>query len=109
MEGHINKRLTHEPLWAERRVSEDGIALIKEYEGLHLNPYWCPAKIWTIGYGHTRTVRSGMRITAEQADQLLEEDLRIAGRAVTRLVKVPLNDNQFAALVSFVFNVGTAN
>ena len=96
------------PLWG-RRVNEAGFALIKEYEGLHLTPYLCPGKIWTIGYGHTRTVRQNMKITPEQADLLLEDDLRLAGRAITRLVQVPLNNNQFAALASFVFNIGTAN
>lgn len=94
---------------AARRVNEAGVALIKEYEGLKLKPYLCPGKTWTIGYGHTRTVRAGMVITPEQADQLLEDDLRLVARAVQRLVRVPLNDNQFAALVDFTFNVGIAN
>ncbi len=92
-----------------RRINQAGIQLIKNYEGLHLTPYLCPAKIWTIGYGHSRTVRAGMKITPEQADQLLDDDLRLAERAVQRLVTVPLNDNQFSALVSFVYNVGIAN
>jgi lysozyme len=94
---------------AARRINDDGIALIKNYEGLHLTPYLCAARVWTIGYGHTRTVRSGMTITPDQADQLLGEDLRLMERAVQRLVTVPLNDNQFSALVSFTFNVGIAN
>ncbi|HEU0117833.1 MAG TPA: lysozyme, partial [Alphaproteobacteria bacterium] len=89
-----------------RRTNADGVALIKEYEGLHLTPYLCPAKIWTIGYGHTRTVHSGQKITPLEADQLLDDDLRLTERAVQRLVLVPLNDNQYAALVSFAFNVG---
>lgn len=92
-----------------RRTNAAGTQLIKTYEGLHLTPYLCPGKIWTIGYGHTRTVRSGLVITPEQANQLLEEDLRLVERAVQRLVQVPLNDNQFAALVSFAFNVGIGN
>jgi lysozyme len=92
-----------------RRTNVPGVALIKDYEGLHLTPYLCPAKIWSIGYGHTRTVRSGMQITPDQADQMLDDDLRIVERAVQRLVTVPLNDNQFAALVSFTFNVGIGN
>jgi lysozyme len=83
--------------------------LIKDYEGLHLTPYLCPAKIWTIGYGHTRTVRAGMQITQAQAEQLLDDDLSLIERAVQRLVQVPLNDNQFSALVSFTFNVGIGN
>ena len=92
-----------------RRINQDGIALIKEFEGLRLTPYLCPSKIWTIGYGHTRTVEAGLRITPAQADMLLDEDLRLFERAVTRLTRVPLNDNQFAALVCFAFNVGVGN
>ncbi|MDE2029608.1 MAG: lysozyme [Alphaproteobacteria bacterium] len=92
-----------------RRIDQAGIDLIKEFEGLHLTPYLCPGKIWTIGYGHTRTVRAGMHITEMQAETLLDEDLRLYERAVMRLVAVPLTDNQFSALVCFVFNVGIAN
>ncbi len=92
-----------------RRINQDGIDLIREYEGLHLTPYLCPGRIWTIGYGHTRTVRAGMTITPAQADQLLNEDLGLFERAVSRLVTVPLNDNQFSALVCFTFNVGAGN
>ncbi len=106
MDGTIASTAT---LLAARRVNANGIALIKTYEGLHLTPYLCPAKVWTIGYGHTRTIHAGMVITPEQADQLLDDDLRIAERAVQRLVQVPLTDNQFAALVSFTFNIGIAN
>ena len=92
-----------------RRTNQDGIDLIKEFEGLHLTPYLCPGKIWTIGYGHTRTVRSGLVVTEAVADQLLDEDLRLFERSVVRLVTVPLSDNQFSALVCFAFNVGTGN
>lgn len=98
-----------EALFGPRRTNPDGIDLIKEFEGLHLTPYLCPGKIWTIGYGHTRTVRAGMQITQAQAEQLLDEDLRLFERAVTRLVTVPLSDNQFSALVCFSFNVGIGN
>lgn len=93
----------------QRRTNDAGVTLIKTYEGLHLTPYLCPARIWTIGYGHTRTVRAGLKIAPDQADQLLDDDLRLVERAVQRLVTVPLNDNQYAALVSFVFNVGIGN
>ncbi len=92
-----------------RRINQNGIDLIKQFEGLHLSPYLCPSRIWTIGYGHTRTVRAGMQITEAQADQLLDEDLRLFERSVSRLVTVPLSDNQFAALVCFCFNIGTGN
>ena len=93
----------------QRRANSGGITIIKDFEGLHLTPYLDPAKIWTIGYGHTRTVRSGLKITPDQADQMLDDDLRLIERAVQRLVAVPLNDNQFSALVSFAFNVGISN
>lgn len=93
----------------QRRIDPAGLALVKDYEGLHLSPYLCPARVWSIGYGHTRTVHAGMKITPDQANQLLEDDLRLVEHAAARLVTVPLNDNQFAALVSFAFNVGIAN
>ena len=92
-----------------RRTNQDGIDLIKEFEGLHLTPYLCPSRVWTIGFGHTRSVRVGQVITADQADQLLDEDLRLVERAVARLVTVPLSDNQFSALCCFAFNVGSGN
>jgi lysozyme len=93
----------------QRRTNAAGVALIKDYEGLHLVPYLCPARVWTIGYGHTRTVHAGMKITPEEANAFLDDDLRLVERAVQRLAGVPLNDNQFAALVSFTFNVGIGN
>ncbi|MDD3183629.1 MAG: lysozyme [Alphaproteobacteria bacterium] len=97
------------PAWMTRRVSEEGIALIKEYEGLRLRAYRCPGQVWTIGYGHTRSVHQGMEISAVEAEQLLKDDLFIVEQALSRLVKVPLNDSQFAALACFIFNVGIAN
>lgn len=81
--------------------------LIKRFEGLRLTPYYCSAGILTIGYGHTSGVKMGMRITEEEAEILLEADLGAAEMAVGRLVQVSLTDNQFAALVSFVFNLGS--
>lgn len=92
-----------------RRTNPSGVALIKDYEGLHLKPYLCPARVWSIGYGHTRSVYAGMIVTPAEADLLLQQDLRLVEPAVQRLVRVPLNDNQFAALVSFAFNVGIGN
>jgi lysozyme len=92
-----------------RPVDDAGIALIKQFEGLHLTPYLCPGRVWSIGYGHTRSVQAGMRITPAQAGQLLDGDVRTTAAVVQKLVTVPLNDNQFAALVSFAFNIGTGN
>ena len=91
-----------------RRLNSDGLQLIKQWEGCKLQAYRCSAGVWTVGYGHTRTARQGMRITQEQAEALLIEDLRVFERAVDDRVHVDLTDNQFAALVSWAFNVGAS-
>lgn len=90
----------------QRKTSAKGLALIKKYEGLRTNAYLCPANVWTIGYGHTKGVSKGMMISHEDAEKLLEKDLRHFEVAVSSAVKVPINQNQFDALVSFTFNVG---
>jgi len=87
-------------------ISETGLALIRQAEGLRLSAYRCPAGIPTIGYGSTAGVKLGQAITAERAEQLLGEDVRQFEAAVSRLVKVPLTQGQFDALVSFAFNLG---
>ena len=88
-------------------ISEAGINLIKKFEGCRLTAYKCPAGIWTIGYGHTGSdVYAGKTITQVEADKLLKTDLMIHCNNVSKLVKVPLNQNQFDALVSFEYNVG---
>lgn len=91
------------------RTSTHGLGLIKKHEGLVLKAYLCPAAVCTIGYGHTATAQPGQRITEPQAEQLLVADLADAEAAVGKLVKVPLQQAQFDALVSFVFNVGAGN
>ena len=80
--------------------------LIKSFEGLELEAYLCPADVWTIGYGHTGDVKEGDTITKAEADELLDKDLEKFRSGVNRCVKVPLNENQFGALVSFAYNVG---
>jgi lysozyme len=87
-------------------VPREAIDLIKEFEGLRLNAYLCPAGVWTIGYGHTRTARAGMRITKDQADMLLADDITRVVSSMMRHIRVPLDNHQYGALVSFVFNVG---
>lgn len=90
------------------RTSQAGINLIKQFESLRLEAYRCPADIWTIGYGHTAGVRRGDRIDEQKAEQLLAEDLRQFEAVVSR--ECPgVNQNQFDALVSFTFNLGTRN
>jgi GH24 family phage-related lysozyme (muramidase) len=89
-----------------KQINARGIQLLKTFEGLSLKAYRDPVGIWTIGYGTTSGVREGMRITESQAEALLRRDLERFEKAVDRLVKVSLNDNQFSALVSFTYNVG---
>ena len=88
-------------------ISEAGLALIRQFEGLRLSAYRCPAGIATIGYGSTAGVQMGQTIPAERAEELLREDVRQFEAAVSRLVKVPLTQDQFDALTSFAFNLGT--
>lgn len=96
------------------QTSDRGRALIRQHEGLRLEAYQDPVGVWTIGYGHTSaagppSVYKGMRITAAGADEILRTDLRKFEGYVTSAVKVPLNQNQFDALVSFTFNLGPGN
>jgi lysozyme len=84
-------------------ISQKGIDLIKRWEGLRTYSYLCPAGVWTIGYGHTKGVKSGQVCTPLQAEQLLIEDLKLYEGGVRTLVKVKLNQNQYDALVSFTF------
>jgi lysozyme len=93
------------------KTSDDGVALIKLYEGCKLKAYKCPAGVWTIGYGHTTmagepTVVEGMKITAVEATNILKRDLKKFEDDVAQSVTVPLSQNQFDALISFAFNVG---
>lgn len=88
------------------KTSSKGLQIIKDFEGLRLEAYLCPSNVWTIGYGHTGNVKQGDKITSTEAERLLRNDLNRFEQAVTTLVKVPINQNQFDALVSFTFNVG---
>lgn len=100
-----------------RKTCQAGIDLIKQWEGKHLTAYHGAADrpgLLTIGYGHTDAagppkVYPGMKVTPHEAETILRSDLSNVEAAVERLVKVPLNDHQFATLVSFVFNVGEGN
>ncbi|MDZ7628849.1 MAG: glycoside hydrolase family protein [Parvularculaceae bacterium] len=88
------------------KTSENGIALIKRWEGLELQSYQDIAGVWTIGYGHTETAGPDQKISEREAEQLLQRDLEPRERAVGDLTSVSLNQNEFDALVSFVYNVG---
>lgn len=112
----------------DRHINQAGLDLVKEFEGFHsrrfksgpkkgqslpnggVTAYWCPAGVPTIGYGHTKTVIPTdidvKVISPKEAEELLRGDLKNAENAVSNLITVNLNDNEFSALVSFTFNVG---
>jgi len=94
---------------ARLKVSKAGIELIKSFEGLRQTAARLPDGRWTLGYGHTFSAREGARVTQEDADALLRFDLLPIVDAVNNVVLVPLNQNQFDALVSFCFNIGVDN
>ena len=93
------------------KTSHRGLALIKQFEGLRLDAYICPAGHWTIGYGHTAMagpppVNRGDSITTAQAEAMLIRDMKQYEDAVSSAVKVPLNQGQFDALASLCYNIG---
>ena len=87
-------------------ISDKGIALIKQFEGLRLTSYDDGGGVWTIGYGSTTNIVPGMTIDEAEADRLLRSDLMTAVECVDESVEVEVTQEQFDALVSFVFNVG---
>ena len=89
-------------------ISDKGLALIKAHEGCRLAAYLCPAGKWTIGYGHTAGVVQGMTITQVQADAFLKRDIEKFEKLVEKYnTKYNWNQNEFDALVSFAFNIGS--
>lgn len=83
--------------------------LIKEFEGLRLTAYLCPAKVWTIGWGHTENVRPGMSITRDEAQKFLLADIQKMLPSFDVKIQVPVTEGQLVALLSFAFNVGLGN
>lgn len=92
-----------------RHVTEDGLRLIRRFEGFSAIPYLCPAGYLTVGYGHVVKNPAAFRqpITEDEATEILVLDIQKAEKAVLRLITVPLSDGQFDALVSFTFNLGS--
>lgn len=92
------------------QISDAGLSLIKNFEGLSTKAYVCPAGVLSIGYGHTKNVKKGDVITKAGAEELLKKDLKEFEEAVTAMLdirEVAVNQCQFDALVCFAFNVGT--
>ena len=90
-------------------ISEEGISLIKKFEGCELRSYQDAVDVWTVGYGHTKDVKPGQMITKEEAEEMLIEELTQYCSYVETAVEVPLHQNQFDALVSWTYNLGPTN
>ncbi len=90
-------------------ISQEGLALIKKFEGCELEAYKCAAGVWTIGYGSTKGVKEGDTITQEDADKLLAHEMNEYEGYIHDMVTVDLKQHQFDALVSWVFNLGPTN
>ena len=90
------------------KASIDAYELIKQFEGLRLEAYLCPAGIWTIGYGHTSGVSPNSFITIQEADEYLHRDVATIEMKLNKLNLI-LRQCQWDAIISFVFNVGIGN
>ena len=91
------------------KCSQEGLALIKKFEGCRLKAYRCSANVLTIGYGHTGGVKEDDTITQPEADKLLENDIAKFEEYVSDNVIVELKQYQFDALVAWTFNLGVGN
>lgn len=94
-----------------RKINEEGLELIKEFEGFRHYAYLCPAMVWTIGYGSTfygngMKVKKGDYISKTEAERLLKITVESFAEQVEKLIKVSVTDNQFSAMVSLAYNIG---
>lgn len=90
-----------------QKITQGGIDLIKQFEGLALTAFRDLGGSWSIGYGHTEGVVEGSSLTAEEAELLLLEELHNVETRVSSLLKVSVNANEFSALISLAYNIGT--
>ena len=88
------------------KISEEGLELIKKFEGCELEAYRCSANVLTIGYGHTKGVEEDQVITQEEADEMLASELDEYEGYINEMVECDLDQHQFDALVAWVYNLG---
>lgn len=90
------------------QINNEGLEIVKKCEGLRLKEYICPSGLLTIGYGHVLLKNESYQdgISLAKAEELLKKDLNKFESGVKALVKIPLNENQFSAIVSLAFNIG---
>ncbi len=104
-----------EPTDGERRmatewtVTDEVVALSKEWEGFKAEAYKGYRGQWLIGYGHSRTAQEGMTVTEEEATALLRDDLQFEGAAIAPYIKVPVTRNEYSAMVSVTSSIGSGN
>ena len=91
------------------KISAEGLALIKKFEGCELEAYQDAVGVWTIGYGHIKGVKEGMTITKQQAEEMLLEELVEYENYVLEAVNHQLDQCMFDALVSWTYNLGPSN
>tara|TARA_R100001440_G_scaffold66831_3_gene87975 strand:+ start:3379 stop:3822 length:444 start_codon:yes stop_codon:yes gene_type:complete len=91
------------------KISEEGISLIKKFEGCELEAYQDSVGVWTIGYGHTKDVKEGDKINKDEATHLLAEEMPEYEGYINDMVKVELTQCQFDGLVCWVYNLGPTN
>lgn len=90
------------------KISENGLSIIKQFEGLRLETYLDAVNVPTIGYGHTGSeVKLGQTIDGKEAARLLRQDCKECEDVINSVVKTPLTQNQFDALCSFIYNLGS--
>ena len=90
-------------------ISEEGLSLIKKFEGCELEAYRCSANVLTIGYGHTKGVEENQEITQEEAEEMLASELGEYEGYINDMVECDLEQHQFDALVAWVYNLGPTN
>ena len=106
----MSRRAASVALFGETmKISQNGIALIKHFEGCELKAYKCPAGVWTIGYGHTKDVLENDEWSEAHANHMLEVELEEYENYVNTSVTAPLSQDQFDALVSWTYNLGGGN
>ncbi|MDM1248525.1 lysozyme [Acinetobacter sp. R933-2] len=107
----IGFNITKTTILEQRNISEKGFTLIREFEGLQLEAYKDTGGVWTIGFGTIKypngiSVKKGDTCTIQQAEQWLKNDCKWVDTCLDKNIKVHLNQNQFDALASFVYNIG---
>jgi len=91
------------------KISEDGLELIKKFEGCETSAYQDSVGVWTIGFGHTKGVEEGQTCSIEDAESMLADEMDEYEGYINNMVKVELQQHEFDSLVAWVYNLGPTN